>query len=303
MIDVKNERKTLRLSLYGSGVFVILALVFAIITHSDSILFDGVYSLISFSMALLTLKVARLVERPDDDIFHFGYTAIEPTLNLFKSLIIVITCIYAVVGAINRLFAGGNTALYELATIYGLISTVGCFAVSWIMYYRSKHYHSDLVKVDAKTWLVDGVLSAAILTGFLTAWWLANSPWPHLAPIVDPLILITLGLSALPIPFKVMLHSLKEVIHKAPTSGIVEKIEAQLIKSLVNVEYESLEIRVSKRGRGLYLLAHIIVADEFNISSVEDLDEIRAKSHAMLEALYKHIVVDLVFISNPKFAI
>ncbi len=302
MSEVKHERRTLRLSLYGSAVFVVLALIFAVLTHSDSILFDGIYSLISFSMALLTLKVAKMVQRPDDDVFHFGYSAIEPTLNLFKSIIIVITCVYAVVGAISRLLTGGNPALYELATIYGFISTLGCFVVAWVMFRRSRYYHSDLVKVDAKTWLVDGVLSAAILIGFLAAWWLSNSPWPHLAPIIDPLILIILGLSALPIPMKVMLHSLQEVVHKAPTSGIVEKIKNQLETSLHGIEYESIEVRVSKRGRGLYLLAHIIVSDEFNVSSVEDLDDIRSKSHRMLEELYENIVVDLVFVSNPKYA-
>ena len=302
MSDPIKEQNTLRLSLFGAAVFVMLALVFAVLTHSDSILFDGVYSLISFCMALLTLKVAKLVEKPDDDVFHFGYKAIEPTLNLFKSLIIVVTCVYAVVGAINRLFAGGNPALDQLASVYGLLSTAGCLLVSWVMFRRSKNYHSDLVRVDAKTWLVDGVLSGAILIGFLSAWWLSNSAWSSWAPIVDPVILIILGLSALPIPMKIMWESLQEVIHKAPKAGIVDKINQRLTQSLEGVAYESVETRISKRGRGLYLLAHIIVAEEFNLSSVEDLDEIRAKSHAMLESLYKNITVDLVFISNPEFA-
>ncbi len=298
-----EEHKTLKLSLFGSGAFVVLALVFALLTHSDSILFDGVYSLISFSMALLTLKVAKLVERPDDDVFHFGYSAIEPTLNLFKSLIIIATCVYAVFGAINQLSSGGNPTKYGLATIYGFISTAGCFLVSWIMFKRSKNYNSDLVRVDAKTWLVDGVLSGAILIGFLSAWWLVNSPWPEWAKIVDPVILIVLGLSALPIPMKVMLDSLKEVIHKAPTSGIVEEIEKHLIRSLNQVKYEKIEIRVSKRGRGVYLLAHIIVTDEFKCSSIDDLDEIRRHSHAVLKELYPSITVDLVFVKDPLFAL
>ena len=68
--------------------FVVLALGFALVTGSDAILFDGIYSLIALCVALLTLKVARLAQRPDDDNFHFGYTAMEPTLNLFKALFI-----------------------------------------------------------------------------------------------------------------------------------------------------------------------------------------------------------------------
>ena len=61
-------------------------------------------------MALLTLKVANLVQLPDDDRFHFGYTAIEPTLNLFKSLIIIATCLYAVMSSVNSVLSGGNVA-------------------------------------------------------------------------------------------------------------------------------------------------------------------------------------------------
>jgi len=107
---VQQERRALRFALYGTLLFVALALGFALLTNSDAILFDGIYSLIAFSMSLLTLKVARLAERPDDDVFHFGYTSMEPTLNLFKSLLILLACVYAGVEATKRLLAGGNPA-------------------------------------------------------------------------------------------------------------------------------------------------------------------------------------------------
>ena len=147
----QKEKNLLKLSLFMAAVFVIVAFGFALATQSGAILFDGVYSLIAFFMALLTLKVANLVQRPDDDRFHFGYTAIEPTLNLFKSLIIIASCLYAVVDAINSLAAGGNTAQYGIAMIYGIFATVGCFGVSAYMTFRSKRLRSDLVSVDART--------------------------------------------------------------------------------------------------------------------------------------------------------
>ncbi len=51
-------------------------------------------------MALATLKVAALVTRPDDEQFHFGNTVIDPTLNLFKSLMIIIICLFALFEAL-----------------------------------------------------------------------------------------------------------------------------------------------------------------------------------------------------------
>lgn len=70
----RTKRKTsVTTFFYIAGLFVFVAFGFALIIQSGAILFDGVYSLIAFFMALLTLKVANLVQLPDDDRFHFGY--------------------------------------------------------------------------------------------------------------------------------------------------------------------------------------------------------------------------------------
>jgi predicted Co/Zn/Cd cation transporter (cation efflux family) len=44
----KKEKRLLTLSSYVAGIFVFVALGFALITHSDAILFGGIYSLIAF---------------------------------------------------------------------------------------------------------------------------------------------------------------------------------------------------------------------------------------------------------------
>ena len=58
----RSEQKALRFSLYGIIGFVVLALGFALLTNSDAILFDGIYSLIAFCVTLLTIKVAKLYQ-------------------------------------------------------------------------------------------------------------------------------------------------------------------------------------------------------------------------------------------------
>jgi cation diffusion facilitator family transporter len=297
-----NEQRALKFSLYGVLFFVVLAIAFAILTKSDAILFDGVFSLIGFCMALVTLKVARLAERPDDDQFHFGYTAMEPTLNLFKSLIVITTCVFALVGAVNRLLAGGNPAEYGIAVIYGVIATAGCFTVAWLMYRSSQDYRSDLVQVEAKTWFVDGLLSASVLIGFIVAWLVQQSSWAHLAPLVDPLLLIVLVVLALPIPGKIMWDSLKEVIAMAPPEHVVQDIEDRLLDALQAVDTEHVELRVSKRGRVTYLLVHVIVGDDFIVSDISELDSIRRHCEVKLKGWNHQIMVDMLFIRDGELA-
>ncbi|MBT0587289.1 cation diffusion facilitator family transporter [Alteromonas oceanisediminis] len=298
----KKEKQLLQVSFYAAALFVVIALGFALYTHSSAILFDGIYSLIAFFMALLTLKVANLVQLPDDDRFHFGYTAIEPTLNLFKSLIIIATCLYAVVNSINTLMSGGNSAQYDLAMVYGIIATVGCFAVSGYMKHHGKALRSDLVGVDAHTWFVDGVLSASILAGFAMAYALDQSGWASLSPYVDPILLIVLGVAILPIPVKIMLDSLKEVINKAPPEAVTAVIEKKLKKTLSDVPYKHVEVRISKSGRDLYLLVHIIVDDSFSIATISELDDIRLKCEADMRQWDPSIIMDILFITKPELA-
>lgn len=298
----QQEKSLLRLSFYIAGLFVFVAFGFAIVTQSGAILFDGVYSLIAFFMALLTLKVANLVQLPDDDRFHFGYTAIEPTLNLFKSIIIIATCLYAVFGSLTSLLQGGNKAEYGIAMLYGVFATVGCFGISAYMKYRSKTLHSDLVSVDAHTWFIDGVLSASILIGFAIAYALEHSAYAAYAPYVDPLLLITLGLAILPIPGKIMLDSLNEVINKAPPEAVTAVVEKKLKQSLAKVPYEHVEVRISKYGRELYLLVHIIVDESYGLTTITELDDIRKQTEAAMREWNPLIMMDILFICDPVLA-
>ena len=297
-----KEKTLLRVSFYVAGLFVFIALGFAFITHSAAILFDGAYSLIAFFMSLLTLKVANLVQLPDDDRFHFGYTAIEPTLNLFKSIVIIATCLYAVVGAIGSLTNGGIKAEYGYAIIYGVIATTACFAVSGYMKYQSKPLRSDLVAVEAHTWFVDGVLSASILLGFAIAYVIEQTRFAEYASFIDPVLLIILGLAILPVPFKIMLDSLKEVINKAPPESVTAVIEKRLKQTLIAVPYQHVEVRISKSGRDIYLLVHIIVDKSFSVATISELDDIRIASETAMRQWDPAIIMDILFIANPALA-
>lgn len=297
-----KEQRALKFSLYGILFFVVLAIGFALLTKSDAILFDGIFSLIAFCTALVTLKVARLAERPDDDQFHFGYNAMEPTLNLFKSLIVIVTCVFALVEAVNRLLTGGNPAAYGWAVVYGVFATSGCFTVAWLMYRGSRDHRSDLVAVEAKTWFVDGLLSGSVLLGFITAWLLEQSGSGHWAPLVDPILLITIVLLALPVPAKIMLDSFREVIAMAPPEHVVNEIQERLLEALAEIDAGHVELRVNKRGRVTYLLVHVVVGDHFVVEDIGELDGIRKHCESHLKSWNPQILMDMLFVRDPQLA-
>ncbi len=300
--QAKREQQALLISLYGVVFFIVLALGFAVYTNSGAILFDGIYSLIAFATALVTLKVAKLAEQPDDELFHFGYTSLEPTLNLFKSLIVIIACVYAGVEALQRLLTGGTEAEYGWAIVYGVLATVGCFVVAGILKKMGRDARSGLLSVEAKTWFVDGLLSCSVLLGFIAAWIISQTAYAEYAPYVDPILLIILVSLALPIPGRILWDSLKEVILMAPAAELVDDIQQKLNELLGHIPHQLIEFRVTKRGRNTYILVHLVVTSEFKINRIAELDKIRHDTMAAMTAWNPESVLDILFVEDINLA-
>ena len=102
------EKRGLWLSIIGALFMAGLGIGFAILTASSAVLLDGLFSLIGFAIGLVSLRVATLVRRPDDKLYHFGYAAYEPMLNLSKGLMMAFVTIFALVSAIVVVLHGGR---------------------------------------------------------------------------------------------------------------------------------------------------------------------------------------------------
>jgi len=199
---------------------------------------------------------------------------------------------------LQRFLTGGTEAEYGWAVVYGVLATSGCFTVAILLRKYGRDSRSDLVNVESKAWFVDALLSASVLLGFIFAWTISKSSYAHYAPYVDPLLLMIIVALALPIPGKIFLNSLREVIVMAPPSDVVDEIGERLIPTLAHVPHDLIEYRVNKRGRNTYLLVHVLVSDEFEIHSIERLDDIRRKSSAQMKEWNPEIVMDILFVKD-----
>ncbi|MCF8070105.1 MAG: cation diffusion facilitator family transporter [Desulfobacterales bacterium] len=300
--NARIEQSALRFSMISIIFFVVLGLVFAAITHSGSILFDGIYSLISFAIASLTLKVSQLAEKPDDEIFHFGYTQFEPLINVFKSLFVITACIYALFGAVKSLLSGGNLMDMGYAVIYGSIAAFGSFGVGLYLKRKSKKCRSGLLQVEAMEWMIDAMLSFGILVGFLCAVILQQTRWNYLMPYVDPMLLIIIAVVALPVPLKILINNMREVISMAPPEPFISDLEKQLENATKDIPLNDYEFRVVKQGRNTFVLVHLMVSDDFHFNTVADLDRIREKIDDRIVSFNPEIVMEILFIKDKEWA-
>ncbi|SMY34581.1 cation diffusion facilitator family transporter [Photobacterium andalusiense] len=260
---VSKERAALKLSLAGTVFVSILGISYGFYVGSNAILLDGMFSLLSMGMTGLSLYTAYLVSKPDDAQFQFGYAHLEPLINVVNGIMILVTCVFAFITGILTIMDGGHNIILKDALIYAVLSTISCFSIYVIEKHIASSVDSELVRVDSQEWLIDGILSAAILIGFISVMicdWLGYSKWNA---YIDPILVTTLALFASILPIKVLRRNLKEVLLVAPQDGAQRHVD-QVIEAL-SKEYgfDDYTHHFAKIGRQYDLEINILVKDDY----------------------------------------
>lgn len=273
----KLEQRAIKFSILGAAAFAVIGLGYGLYTHSQSIMFDGVYSCISLIMSGLTLWVSKLVVRPDDDRFQYGYTHLEPLLNVIKSVIISGTCIYAVTEAVSSVLDGGRLVDLSAAITYACISTFGTLLFGGIIYFYAEKVNSKLAKIDAIDWLFDSLLSSGILAGFFIAYMVRESEWAVYIPYLDPMLVILLVLFFMPIPIKIFRENIREVLVLAPSKKLQQQLRDTVEQSLEALGLGVCHLRMAKIGREFNLNVYVMVEEPLKAENVPGLDEVRQR--------------------------
>ncbi len=281
----------------------VLGLGFAVQTHSEAILLDGVFSLVVFALSIVTLKVAHLIARPDDDSFHFGYAHFEPLLNVFKALIIIAVCAFALVSAIDDLAHGGRQFEVGQAMIYALFATLGCFAIAFYLRSVGPRTGSSLVQVDATSWMIDGMISSAVFFTFGLVYLLQGSVYAAYLPYADPGLVAVLVIITLPFPLKILKENMKEVLLFAPDTKLQAEIERYFAEAVKPYDCKETSLRIWKTGRQIYLNVHLCLREDFPIVDVACLDRIREDIDTRMKTYNPNIIIDISYIGDPKWAL
>ena len=287
------ERRALVLSAIGALIMALLGFGFALLTHSEALMLDGLFSLLGFVMALGALRISRLVYEPGNSSFQFGYAGFEPLFNVIKGLIIIFISLLALYSSVMALLAGGREINIGWALVYAVLVATSSLAVFGVLTRVAKKTGSSLVKVDAKNWLIDSLITVAVLVGFLLTFLAKGTTWAWLIPYADPAVVVVLVGLSLPIPYLIIRDGLKELLLGAPDIELQQKLR-QIIKPVLNQNgHQCKGLRIAKTGRMIYLYVIVLLQSEQKDPSVSEQDAIRQSLTQAVTGLLR-ILVNLI---------
>ena len=290
------------LSASAALLMAALGFGFALLTNSEALMLDGLFSLLGFVMALGALRISRLVYEPGNLQFQFGYAGFEPLFNIIKGFVIVFISILALYSAVTAIRAGGRVIEIGWALVYAVIVSTGCFAIFGVLSRVAKKTGSSLLVVDAKNWLIDGLITLAILAGFLVVFLAEGSHWAWIIPYADPVVVLVLVTLSLPIPYLIITAGLRELLLGAPDAGFQQKLHRHLLPVLAERGYKAYGLRMAKTGRMVYAYIFVLLGDEQADPSVIDQDAMRESLTLAASQFYADVEVDLFLTRDHTWA-
>ncbi|MBZ0335579.1 cation diffusion facilitator family transporter [Marinobacter sp. AL4B] len=252
--SLARENMALKLSAVGAGLFAVAGIVWGLWVDSLVVLFDGAYSLVSLALSLLSLYAARFIRSPATEDYPFGMGAVEPLVIAVKGLVIGLVCVLSFASAVVSILQGGRPVEASMALIFGAVSVVGCLVVWVYLRWTSHRNGSGLVLAEQGQWLMDTVLSAAVMLGFAIAWLIERSEWSALAVYADPVMMLLISGYFMTVPVKMVLGAVRELLLAAPAEEAMDDIHSALKDLGVNPE----AVKVAKLGPNLLLEAKLV---------------------------------------------
>ncbi len=301
MNSKKLEKFALKLSVFGTLFMSTLGISFGLWIQSEAILLDGFFNFISLIMALATLWVSWLIAQPNNKYFQFDYLNFIPLVNVIKGLLVLTVSLFALASSVIAILNGGKNMDAELAVIYAIIAAGGCLIIALIQRNVGQKTGSTMVIVDAKNWLVNGLISFSVGIAFTIVVFIKGSSFDWFVPYSDSTIVILVVLVSIGVPIQIVIQNLKQLLLAAPSSKIQRELKEILAALIEDLPCDRHSLRMTETGQYIYVYLLWLLPQQETSNKVEDIDRYRAIITQTLREYRENLNLDIIFTEDKAW--
>jgi len=300
---MKSEKNTLMLSASGALFFAVLGVVWGIVIDSSMIVFDGLYSLISLFLSILAIFITGYISKNDFEKFPFGKRVLEPITVAFNSIVLTVMCSITFINSAKEILTGGKAVDAELALGYSIISILGCLIVYRTLARNNKKICSDIIKAESNQWLMDTLVSVAVLVGFLICTILNKTSLAYLSKYIDPLMVVITSAIFIRVPITTLIKSFKEILNRNADKDINDEIYTIVKDVEKEYNFEDSITRVSKIGKELRIEIDFVFNEQSKLNKLEEMDKVREYVYRSMSNIQLDKWLNVNFTGDKKWAI
>lgn len=273
----KEKNKVAFVSVLAAIFLTGFKLIVGLITGSLGILSEALHSGLDLVAALITLFAVKMSNKPSDTDHHYGHGKIENFSALLETILLLVTCVWIIYEAINRISSGEGLTLTKTQTIFSFIVVITSIIIdvwrSRKLMKIAKKYKSQALEADAIHFSTDIWSSAVVLIGLVCV---KIYEWTNLQFFfyADSIAALIVAVIVVHVCWTLGKRAIDALLDKAP---IKESNDIKnIIKSFPNViSYHDLKVRNS--GHLLFIEATIHVEPTLSLIDAHNISELLEK--------------------------
>lgn len=247
------EKRILLLSFLSGVGFVIVELIYAIYSHSQSTLMDALYDASELVFIILLLFLTPLFHRPISEKHPYGFFQVESFFILIKNIMMTSVTVSVLTSVIEKLLSGGNAIDKGQVSLFQLMLGLASLIILLIMKWMSRKISSPTVKAEILGWKLDVAYSLGMSLAFFIAVQLQNTSLGFLSPYFDQIIAIVVMIFMIPETIKMLVSAFRELFLFSPEQKTVDRIKEISGKILENYSFTPVFYDISRTGRKMWV--------------------------------------------------
>lgn len=162
---------------------------------------------------------------------------------------------------------------------------------------------SELLRNDAREWLIDAAFSVVTLAGFAVLFFLEEPQRGLWARYADSVLVAALALLFVPIPYGILRRNLREILHmRSEDEAILARVEAAMRDVRTEHDVVSHTTHVAKVGRSHLIELNVVVGPRFAAQTIPERDALRARIWSAVEQPIDGSWVTILFTADRRWA-
>jgi cation diffusion facilitator family transporter len=227
----KEKRNAALSSVLAAVLLTGLKLVVGLLTGSLGILAEAAHSGLDLIAAMVTFFAVRISGKPPDEQHLYGHGKVENLSALVETLLLLITCVWIIYEAIQRLFVKSveveaNLWAFGVMTISILVD----ISRSRMLYRTARKHKSQALEADALHFATD-IWSSAVVIGGLILVWLSQRLGPEWAWLAKADAVAALAVACIVVYVSLQLgkRTVAALLDAAPP-GLAERVTSEAIQ-------------------------------------------------------------------------
>lgn len=276
------------ISIIGNTVLSILKIPVGLLAGSLAVIGDGIDSAFDVVISMITLLTARIISKPPDVKYSYGYERADTIAAKVLSFVIFFAGSQLGISSIMKIIKSQSQVLPSTIAIYiTMVSIVGKVVLAWHQYRIGKKTQSSMLIANAKNMQNDVVISGGVLTGLVFTFILR-------LPILDAVTGLAVSIWIIKSAFKIFMKTNMELMDGLNNPEIYKKIFDAIdsIKSVTNPH----RVRVRQLGNMYVMDIDIEVNGSLTVAEAHKI------THEVEESVKKKIpnIYDMMIHIEPE---